>query len=141
MPPPTSDEWRTSTAGPPRKHYLIGVALSNLADVEQRRGNSARAQELFRRVLSVYRDALPADHPLQGVGRVRFGHALLAAGQVAEAEVQSRAGYELLVQRKDPQAVWLDMARKDLASAYRTLGRSADADRFQAELTTARAPE
>ena len=123
------------------KHYLIGVALSNLADVEQRRGNSARAQELFRRVLSVYRDALPADHPLQGVGRVRFGHALLAAGQVAEAEVQSRAGYELLVQRKDPQAVWLDMARKDLASAYRTLGRSADADRFQAELTTARAPK
>jgi eukaryotic-like serine/threonine-protein kinase len=121
------------------KHYLIGVALSNLADVEQRRGNSARAQELFRRVLSVYRDALPADHPLQGIGRVRFGHALLAAGQATDAEVQSRAGYELLVKRKDPPAVWLDMARRDLASAYRTLGRPADADRFQAELTPARA--
>ena len=123
------------------KHYLIGVALSNLADVEQRRGNSARAQELFRRVLSVYRDALPADHPLQGIGRVRFGHALLAAGQAADAEVQSRAGYELLVKRKDPPAVWLDMARQDLASAYRTLGRPSDADRFQAELTPARAVE
>ena len=121
------------------KHYLIGVALSNLADVEQRRGNSAHAQELFRRVLSVYRDALPADHPLQGVGRVRFGHALLAAGQVADAEAQSRAGYELLMKRKDPQVVWLDMARQDLATAYRTLGRTADADRFQAELTASRA--
>ena len=121
------------------KHYLIGVALSNLADVEQRRGNSAHAQELFRRVLTVYRDALPADHPLQGVGRVRFGHALLAAGQAADAEAQSRAGYELLMKRKDPQAVWLDMARQDLATAYRTLGRTADADRFQAELTASRA--
>jgi len=121
------------------KHYLIGVALSNLADVEQRRGNSAHAQELFRRVLTVYRDALPADHPLQGVGRVRFGHALLAAGQAADAEAQSRAGYELLIKRKDPQAVWLDMARQDLATAYRTLGRTADADRFQAELTASRA--
>jgi hypothetical protein len=76
---------------------------------------------------------------LQGVGRVRFGHALLAAGQAAEAEAQSRAGYELLIKRKDPQAVWLDMARQDLATAYRTLGRTADADRFQGELTTARA--
>ena len=121
------------------KHYLIGVALSNLADVEQRRGNSAHAQELFRRVLTVYREALPADHPLQGVGRVRFGHALLAAGQAADAEAQSRAGYELLMKRKDPQAVWLDMARQDLATAYRTLGRTADADRFQAELTASRA--
>ena len=35
--------------------------------------------------------------------------------------------------------MWLDMARQDLASAYRTLGRSADADRFQAELTASRA--
>ena len=121
------------------KHYLIGVALSNLADVEQRLGHSARAQELFRRVLAVYRDALPADHPLQGVGRVRFGHALLAAGQTAEAEAQSRAGYELLVKRKDPPANWLSMARQDLVAAYRTLGRAADAARFQEELTAAAA--
>ncbi|RPH70622.1 MAG: serine/threonine protein kinase [Myxococcaceae bacterium] len=119
------------------KHYVIGVALSNLADVEQRRGNSARAQELFRRVLAVYGDTLPEDHPLQGVGRVRFGHVLLAAGRTAEAEAQSRAGYELLVKRKNPQATWLTMARQDLATAYRALGRAADADRFQAELAAA----
>ncbi|HUM11788.1 MAG TPA: serine/threonine-protein kinase [Myxococcaceae bacterium] len=118
-------------------HYLIGVALSNLADVEQRRGNAARAQELFRRVLAVYQQALPEDHPLQGIARVRFGHALLAAGHASEAEVQSRAGYELLVKRKDPPAVWLTMARQDLAAAYRSLGRDADADRFQAEVAAA----
>ncbi|HZJ56053.1 MAG TPA: serine/threonine-protein kinase [Myxococcaceae bacterium] len=116
------------------KHYVIGVALSNLADVEQRRGNSARAQELFRRVLALYRDTLPEDHPLQGVGRVRFGHVLLAAGRTADAEAQSRAGYELLVKRKNPQALWLTMARQDLATAYRALGRSDEADRFQGEL-------
>jgi serine/threonine-protein kinase len=121
------------------KHYVIGVALSNLADVEQRRGNAARAQELFRRVLAMYGETLPADHPLQGVGRVRFGHALLAAGQVSEAEVQSRAGYEILVKRKDPPANWLLTARQDLAAAYRALGRASDADRFQEELTAASA--
>jgi len=119
------------------KHYLVGVALSNLADVEQRRGNSQRAQELFQRVLAVYRDVLPEDHPLQGIARVRFGHALLAAGQPAEAESQSRAGYDLLVKRKNPPAVWLTMARQDLAAAYRALGRNGDADRFQAELASA----
>ena len=70
---------------------------------------------------------------------MRFGHALLAAGQTAEAEAQSRAGYELLVKRKDPPANWLSMARQDLVAAYRTLGRAADAARFQEELTAAAA--
>ena len=72
------------------KHYLIGVALSNLADVEQRSGHNAQSQELFRKVLAVYKEALPEDHPLQGIGRVRFGHALMAAGQAGEAATQSR---------------------------------------------------
>jgi serine/threonine-protein kinase len=121
------------------KHYLIGVALSNLADVEQRRGHSAQAQELFRRVLAIYKEALPEDHPLQGIGRVRFGHALMAAGQPGEAATQSRAGYDLLVKRKDPPAVWLNMGRQDLVTAYRALGRAADADRFQEELAAANA--
>ena len=80
---------------------------------------------------------LPEDHPLQGIGRIRFGHALLAAGQAADAEAQSRAGYDLLSRRSDPPVVWMTMARQDLATAYRALGRPADADRFQAELTTA----
>jgi eukaryotic-like serine/threonine-protein kinase len=121
------------------KHYLVGVALSNLADVEQRRGASARAQELFRRVLAVYREVLAEDHPLQGIARIRYGHVLLAAGQTADAETQSRAGYELLVKRSDPPPVWMKLAREDLAAAYRTLGRSAEADRFQAELAASAA--
>jgi serine/threonine-protein kinase len=121
------------------KHYLIGVALSNLADVEQRRGHSAQAQELFHRVLAMYGETLPADHPLQGIGRVRFGHALMAAGQAGEAAAQSRAGYDVLVKRKDPPAVWVNMARQDLVTAYRALGRAGDADRFQEELAAANA--
>ena len=119
------------------KHYLVGVALSNLADVEQRRGANARAQELFRRVLTVYGEVLDKSHPLQGIARIRFGHALLAAGQAADAEAQSRAGYELLVKRADANPVWMNMARQDLAAAYRALGRPADAARFQGELATA----
>jgi len=116
------------------KHYVIGVALSNLADVEQRRERPERAQELFRRVLALYREVLPEDHPLQGIARVRFGHVLLGAGQPGDAEAQSRAGYEVLLRRSDPPAIWMTMARQDLAAAYRALGRPADADRFQAEL-------
>jgi serine/threonine-protein kinase len=119
------------------KHYQIGVALSNLADVEQKRGQSHRAQELFRRVLDLYREVLPPEHPLQGIARVRFGHALIAAGQAADAEAQSRAGYDLLLKRKDPPAVWLSMARQDLVTAYRALGREDDANRFQAEIAAA----
>ncbi len=121
------------------KHYVIGVALSNLADVEQRRGRSERAQELFRRVLALYREVLPEDHPLQGIARLRFGHVLLAAGRPVDAEAQSRAGYEILLKRPDPPAIWMTMARQDLAAAYRALGRPADADRFQAELTATNA--
>ena len=116
------------------KHYLVGVALSNLADVEQRRGETEQAKELFRRVLAVYREVLAEDHPLQGIARVRYGHVLLAAGQTADAAVQSRAGYEILIKRKDPPAIFLRMAREDLATAYRTLGRAGDAARFQGEL-------
>ena len=37
--------------------------------------------------------------------------------------------------------MWLDMARQDLATAYRALGRPADADRFQAELAASRRRE
>ena len=68
---------------------------------------------------------------------MRFGHALISSGQAADAEAQSRAGYELLLKRKDPPAVWLGMARQDLVTAYRALGREADANRFQAELAAA----
>ncbi|MGZ3479420.1 MAG: tetratricopeptide repeat protein [Myxococcaceae bacterium] len=121
------------------KHYLVGVALSNLADLEQRRGNGQHAQELFRRVLAVYQEVLAADHPLQGIARVRYGHVLLAARQTADAEAQSRAGYEILSKRKDPPPMWMKMAREDLASTYRELGRPGDADRFQAELGPASA--
>ncbi|HSP18363.1 MAG TPA: tetratricopeptide repeat protein, partial [Myxococcaceae bacterium] len=119
------------------KHYLVGVALSNLADVEQRRGDARRAQELFRRVLALYREVLAEDHPLQGVARVRYGHVLLAAGQTRAAEAQSRAGYEILAKRKDPPPIFLRMAREDLATLYRSLGRPADAGRFQGELAPA----
>ncbi len=35
--------------------------------------------------------------------------------------------------------MWMKMAREDLASAYRQLGRPGDADRYQAELGPASA--
>ena len=86
---------------------------------------------------AVYGEVLDKAHPLQGIARIRFGHALLAAGQSGDAEAQSRAGYDLMVKRSDAPAVWMTMARQDLATVYRSLGRPAEAERFQAELATA----
>ena len=121
------------------KHYLIGIALSNLAGVEQLRGQPSRAEALFRRVLALYAEVLAQDHPLQGIARVRLGHAVLAQGRAADAEPESRAGYELLKAKPQPPAAWMKMAREDLAAEARALGRPEEAARLEAELAAAAA--
>ena len=100
------------------RHYLIGIALSNLAGVYQKRGELARAEGVFRDVIRRYGEVLEPDHQLVGIARVRLGNVLLLERHVADAEGETQAGYDILVKKSPPPAVWLENARKDLAQEH-----------------------
>ena len=57
-------------------HYLIGIALSNLAGVYVGRKQYARAEVYYREAIQVFADTLPPDHMNMGIARIKLGHAL-----------------------------------------------------------------
>jgi hypothetical protein len=57
----------------------------------------------------------------------------LRQDRYAEAEAETRAGYEILVKQMDPKVTWLVNARKDLAEEYDALKQPEQAARFRAE--------
>ncbi len=115
------------------KHYLIGVALSNLGSVHHQRGELEVAEKLFREVMQRYAEALPADHLYAGITRVKLGRTLLRQHRYAEAERETRAGYEIMIQKTDPSVVWVENARADLVEEYIALNRPDEAAKFRAE--------
>jgi hypothetical protein len=62
---------------------------------------------------------------------------LLLQRRQADAEQESRAGYETLKKQTSPPANWLQNALKDLVAEYEALGRPEQAQRFRAELAGA----
>ena len=123
------------------KHYLIGVALSNLGGVYLERKELTRAEELFREVVRRYQETLSADHLYMGITRVKLGRALLRQHRYAEAEAETRAGYDILKKQTDPPAVHLKSAQTDLAEEYDALKQPENAARFRTELAEAPAGE
>jgi len=117
------------------KHYLIGVALSNLSGVYLERKDYQRAEQLLRDALARFASTLPPEHPLAGVGHVRLGHVLVQQKRFAEAERESRAGYEIVIKKASSSVTWVRTAREDLAIEYDSLGQPALAERFRAELS------
>ena len=115
------------------KHYVIGIARSNLASVFLARGDNRSAEAMFREAIAMYQATLPATHTNIGIAKIKLGRAILRQGRFAEAEVESRAGYEILAPQLNPTVAWLVSARADLATAYDSLGRKADAARWRAE--------
>ena len=85
----------------------------------------------------MYAETLSADHELVGIARVRLGGALLPQGRYAEAEAESRAGYEILIKQKDPKVAWLVKARQNLVDEYVALKQPELAAKFRAELAAA----
>jgi len=77
---------------------------------------------------------LPPDHLNVGIGRIKLGRALLRQGRFAEAAVETRAGYDILIKHANPAVSFLRAARTDLIAAYDSLGRPGEAARFRAEL-------
>ena len=117
----------------PQGHYLIGIALSNLASVYMGRHENVAAEKLYREAITIYTATQGADHLNTGIARIKLGRTLLRQDRFAEAEHESRAGYEILSKQTDPAVSWLNSARDDLVKDYEALGRPVDAERFRAE--------
>jgi serine/threonine-protein kinase len=84
----------------------------------------------------MYERTLPAGHTTTGIARIKLGRAILRQGRFAEAERESRAGYEVLAPKMNPSVSWLVSARADLATAYDSLHRPEDAARMRAEIAS-----
>ena len=103
------------------KHYLIGVAFSNLSGVALERKDYHKAEAFLRDALARYAAALPPDHQLIGIGRVRLGHVLLREKRFAEAASESQAGYDILTKKSGSSVTWIQTAREDLATEHDSL--------------------
>jgi len=126
--------YRAAYAG---KHYYIGIALSNLAAVCAEKKQYDRAERLFHEVLQLYGQTLSPGHQLVGIAKVRLGRALVQQHRYTDAEVESLAGYEILLKQSTPPGNWLQNARTDLTAIYEALKQPEKAARFRAELTKA----
>jgi serine/threonine-protein kinase len=116
------------------KHYTIGVAQSNLASVLMARRDYRGAEPLFRQAIAMYNSTLPAGHTTIGIAKVKLGRTILRQGRFAEAERETKAGFDILAPQMNPTVSWLTAARSDLATAYDSLKRPADAARIRAEI-------
>jgi len=117
-------------------HYLLGIAISNLAGAYAGEQEWERAEPLFRQAVNLFTETQSAYHINTGIARTKLGRALLRQGRYAEAEKESRAGYEILVKQVAPGASWLVNARKDLVEEYDALKQPENAERFRNELGT-----
>jgi eukaryotic-like serine/threonine-protein kinase len=63
-----------------------------------------------------------------------LGRALLREKRYAEAETESRAGYEILIKQNVSSGAYLQNARTDLVEEYDTLKQPEQAAKFRAEL-------
>lgn len=115
-------------------HYLIAIAQSNRASVYLGREEWKRAEELYREVVRRFMETLSAKHINTGIARIKLGRAIVRQKRFAEAEVESRAGYEILSAQSSPSVSWLQTARKDLVEEYEALRTPEKAAQFRAEL-------
>ena len=90
------------------------MALSNLASVYLARHEYKEAEPLFRDAIAVYTATLEPNHLNTGIARIKLGRSLLRQNRFAEAEKETRAGYEILTRQTDPSVSWLKSAREDL---------------------------
>jgi len=119
------------------KHYLIGLALSNLASVYIEKKDYARAEQLFREAIRRYSETLPPDHMFMGIARIKLGRTLVRAKRYRDAEPETRAGYEIVKKQANPSVSWLKSARQDLVTEYDALNQPENAKKYQAELANA----
>lgn len=119
------------------RHYLIGIALSNLAGVYVERKQYVRAEQLYRDALQVFAETLPPGHLNTAIAQIKLGRALVRERRYSEAEGHILAGYGILTKQTNPSVSYLQSARKELVTVYDALHRPEQAKKFQSELTAA----
>jgi serine/threonine-protein kinase len=115
-------------------HYLVAIALSNLAGISMDKKNYPRAEQLFRDVIRRYAETLPADNVNIAIAHIKLGRTLLRQNRYTDAEPETLAGYEILIRQSSPSTSFTRAARKDLAAEYEALNQPQKAARFRAEL-------
>ena len=65
---------------------------------------------------------------------MKLGRSLLRQRRFAEAQVETLAGYGIMVKQANPAVTFLQNARKDLVAEYDSLKQPEKATRFVAEL-------
>ena len=116
------------------KHYLIALAISNLATAIYGKKDYPRAEQLYREVVRRYTAAQGPNHTNTGIAHVKLGRVLLRERRFAEAQVETQAGYDVLVKQASASLSFLISARKDLVAEFDTLGQPEKAARYRAEL-------
>jgi serine/threonine-protein kinase len=118
----------------PKGHYLVGIAVSNLASVYLARKEYAEAERLFRDAIKIYRETLSDEHLNTGIARVKLGRSLLRQGRHAEAETELAGGYEILKKQTASSVSWQVSAREDLVAVYDALRQPDKAAGMRAEI-------
>ena len=75
-----------------------------------------------------------ANNQNAGITRSKLGHSLLCEHRLAEAEKESRTGYEILSKQENPSEARLHDVSADLAEEYEALNQPEKATRLRAEL-------
>jgi serine/threonine-protein kinase len=107
----------------PEGHSLVGLAHSNLGGFLSDEGRYPAAEAEFEAALAVYGRTLPKDHLYFGITRLKYGRALLRHRRFAESARELKAAWTILNGQAEPNAHWIDGARRDLAALDSTLGR------------------
>ena len=115
------------------KHYLVGIASSNLAGVYMARRDFTTAEAMYRAAVATFSATQSPTHLNTGIARIKLGRSLLRQGRTAEAEVESKAGYDIVAKQTAPTVSWLKSAREDLVAAYDILHRPEEAAKYRAE--------
>jgi serine/threonine-protein kinase len=122
------------------KHYWYATAIANTGSVYMAQKDWPRAEREYRIAIPIYTEAQSATSTNVGIARIKLGRVLLRQRRYAEAETESREGYDILVKQMDPKVSWLVNARNDLVEEYQAMKQPDEAAKFQA-LIAANTPE
>jgi serine/threonine protein kinase/tetratricopeptide (TPR) repeat protein len=111
-------------------HPYIGDNLNTLSELRHRAGDDQEAEKLVREALRIYRLKLPEEHSKIVNAKGRLGEILLARGRPIEAEAVLLECDRALATAGNSKAKDLEAVRKNLAQAYRLLGKPALAAKY-----------